>query len=286
MAGEETTPTAPSPETSVPQVGSRPATEFDGNRCSDGLWLAPADLWPYQTATGWGSWPAFFAVVVITILSLGVAMAGSVLLINTSGHSPLETLKSGTPLILFFTAQILMILGALLAARARGGSLVRALALGPPLGGFMAYVKSLAIMLIAVALYTAFTSFVIRHDVCQDLGEMSGLFRGPFWPLALVVIGAGAPLSEELLFRGFLQSALVPSRLGYWGASIVTTTFWTLLHAGYSLPGLVEVFMIGLIFAWLLRRTGSLRVTLVCHAIYNTGIALLLIFAPNQTFGC
>ena len=126
---------------------------------------------------------------------------------------------------------------------------------------------------------------MLSHAPSDDLGEIVGLFRGSWWLLALIVIGIGAPLSEELLFRGFLQSALVPSRLGYWGASIVTTVVWTALHAGYSVTGLVEVFMIGMVFALFLRLTGSLRVTMVCHGIYNSGIALLLIFAPKELLG-
>ena len=42
------------------------------------------------------------------------------------------------------------------------------------------------------------------------------------------------------------------------------------MHAGYSTVGIVEVFLIGLFFSWLLWRTGSLRVAIFCHALYNS----------------
>ena len=42
--------------------------------------------------------------------------------------------------------------------------------------------------------------------------------------------------------------------------------------------GLVEVFSIGLIFSWLLWRTGSLWVPIFCHAAYNSLIVLVLRF--------
>lgn len=281
MAGEETTNAATQPETSVPIISASAPASHGGTM----MRVAPAHLWPYETATGWGPWSAFFIVVLITIVSLGVAMAGSVVLVHTSGRTLADTLTEGTPLVLFFVAQVLMVLGAVVAALAKGGTLSRSLALKPPIGGFWSYAKALFLVLAAVTIYTAFSSYVMRRDVGEDLGEMVGLFRGPWWPMALVVIGIGAPLSEELVFRGFLQTALVPTRLGYWGASLITTAFWTALHAGYSLAGMVEVFMIGMIFAWLLRRTGSLRVTLACHAIYNTGIALVLVFAPKELLG-
>ena len=45
------------------------------------------------------------------------------------------------------------------------------------------------------------------------------------------------------------------------------------MHAGYSLVGILEVFLIGMFFSWLLWRTGSLRVAIVCHAVYNSLVA-------------
>jgi membrane protease YdiL (CAAX protease family) len=85
-------------------------------------------------------------------------------------------------------------------------------------------------------------------------------------------------LSEELLFRGFLLSALARTALGFWGAALVATLLWTAMHVGYSLTGIVEVFIIGMFFSWLLWRTGSLRVAIFCHALYNLLIVLGLRF--------
>jgi membrane protease YdiL (CAAX protease family) len=98
-------------------------------------------------------------------------------------------------------------------------------------------------------------------------------------------VGIGAPLSEELLFRGFLLSALAQTRLRFWGAAVVSTLAWAVLHAGYSAVGLAEVFAIGLLFSWLLWRTGSLRVPIVCHALYNCLILLALRFVDLPSPG-
>lgn len=244
------------------------------------------DLLPYDAISRWRPGPAVGVVVFIVALSVGVAIVGGLLALRSENLSTAEAARSGKPLLAMLAAQVMMIIGALLAARARkGDDIISVLALKAPAGGLATYARALFAMLAVVATYTAFTYFVLRHEPSNDLGEMVGLFRGPWWPLALFVIGIGAPLSEELLFRGFLQTALVPTRLGYWGAATVTTTFWTTLHAGYSIPGLVEVFIIGLAFALMLRWTGSLRVPLVCHAIYNMGIALILIFVPKDWLG-
>jgi uncharacterized protein len=271
VAGEENITHAAALPTSVPIIA--------------GSAQSYADLAPYSTSTQWRPWPAFGMVVLISFVSIGIAIGGSLVLLRLSGLSASANLKSGTPLLFMLTAQMLMIAGALLAAGVKGDSVATALALKQPAGGVATYAKSLAAMLAVVGLYMGVTHFIVGHDPKNDLAELVDLFRGRWWPIALLVIGVGAPLSEELLFRGFLQSALVPSRLGYWGASIVTTTFWTSLHAGYSAVGLIEVFLIGIVFAIILRRTGSLWVTIVCHGIYNTGIALLLIFAPKEWLG-
>ena len=94
------------------------------------------------------------------------------------------------------------------------------------------------------------------------------------------MVGIGAPLSEELLFRGFLLSALACTRFGFLGAALISTALWTSLHASYTLLGIAEVFMIGLFFSWLLWRTGSLWVAISCHALYNSLIVVVLRYVP------
>jgi membrane protease YdiL (CAAX protease family) len=74
--------------------------------------------------------------------------------------------------------------------------------------------------------------------------------------------------------RGRL-SALAQTRLRFWGAALVSTALWTPLHE-YSVLGLAKVFAGGLLFSWLLWRTGSLRVTIFCHAL-NNSLALLVL---------
>ena len=40
----------------------------------------------------------------------------------------------------------------------------------------------------------------------------------------------GAPLAEELVFRGQLFAALARSRAGFSGATLITSALWSLLH--------------------------------------------------------
>ncbi len=237
---------------------------------------------PYDAQARWRPGPAIGVALLICTLTVAIALGGSLLLLSRSTDAPTVDGRTLIPMLL---AQIAMVLGAVIAARAKGDRLLPALALKAPAGGFKSYVGWLLLLLASVGLFTLVSAYGLKHDQTADLKGMAELFRGRWWPLALFVIGVGAPLSEELLFRGFLQTALVPTRLGFWGASVITTFIWTMMHAGYSLIGLIEVFLIGLVFCLILRRTGSLRVTIACHAIYNTLIALVVIFAPRSWLG-
>ena len=90
--------------------------------------------------------------------------------------------------------------------------------------------------------------------------------------LALVV----APLGEEILFRGFFLQGLT-RRWGFWPAAIVTSAVFALAHL---LPYLyVPVFIMGLAFAWLFWRTGSLWASIAAHATMNlTSLVVAALF--------
>lgn len=167
----------------------------------------------------------------------------------------------------------------LLAAGFYAASRRDALLLAPP-PGLAIYVKAFVLMIAGVAGFTLAVWFVSPQDLASDLKALLPLIRfDPLWA-ALLAIGIGAPLSEELLFRGFLLPSLARSRLGFAGAALLTTAAWTALHFTYSIFGLVEVFLIGLYFCWLVWRTGSLWVPMFCHAAYNSAVFLLLRYAP------
>jgi len=173
--------------------------------------------------------------------------------------------------------QALVVALTLLASVLFGGRARDVLALWPAPGGWRTYAGAFLAMA-ALQLFLAGVQHSLRHDMVTDVRPFIGLVRGPDWALAATVVGIGAPLSEELLFRGFLLAALAQTRLGFWGAALVSTLLWAGLHAGYSLLGLAEVFAIGLFLSWVLWRTGSLRVVIFCHALYNSLILLALRF--------
>jgi len=223
----------------------------------------------YRSATPWRAGPGVLATVAIVGVSLLVGLLLARFLAVASPGA-LETVPGR--LRLLGLSQLLMVALTLLASALLGGRSSEVLALRAVPGGWRTYTIAL-LGLMALQLLLSAVQRGVGHDVGTDVRQFVDLVRGPDWPLAAAVVAIGAPLAEELVFRGFLLSALA-TRLGFWGAALLANLPWTALHWGYSTVGLVEVFILGLFFSWLLWRTGSLRVPILCHAIFN-GLVLL-----------
>ena len=237
----------------------------------------------YEPRTPWRPLVALFAGVVI----VGASIVGAVLLLGVGTVSGSADAEGGAwrqdmgALATLGLWQVIAILLTLLASALFGGRVRDVLALRSP-GPALVYLWAILLMAVLQLAVSAVQYTLLPQDMYADLRPFVRLF-GEQWALALLVVGVGAPLSEELLFRGFLLSALARSRMGFAGGALVTSGLWTALHAGYSLAGIAEVFTIGLFFSWLLWRTGSLRVPIFCHGLYNALIVLVLRHVPLPT---
>ncbi len=92
--------------------------------------------------------------------------------------------------------------------------------------------------------------------------------------LAIVVIG---PIVEEMLFRGYLQTAL-SKRMKPWLAIVLASGAFAAIHlqpAAFPMLALV-----GGVFGFLYHRTGSLRVSMALHML-NNGLAFAALLAST-----
>ena len=91
----------------------------------------------------------------------------------------------------------------------------------------------------------------------------------PVWMISIVFI-IGAPIAEELLFRGYLYSQLKNTKLGIYGTIIFTSLLWTGLHAQYDFDILIfSIFFLGLVLGYVRYRHDSVYLAIVIHAIHN-----------------
>jgi membrane protease YdiL (CAAX protease family) len=95
--------------------------------------------------------------------------------------------------------------------------------------------------------------------------------------LLALAFSVAAPMSEEVLARGFLFRGWSESFLRVPGAMILSSLVWTIVHVQYDIYFLAEVFSIGLWFAYMRYRSNSLWLTIVLHALNNfTAVVLTM----------
>lgn len=93
------------------------------------------------------------------------------------------------------------------------------------------------------------------------------------WVLAAVVV-LGAPVVEELVYRGLLQRS-VAGALGRWGAWVAISLMFAVIHfSPIEIPGL---FVAGLAFGFGAALTGRVVPGMVTHLAFNaTGMAVAI----------
>lgn len=175
------------------------------------------------------------------------------------------------------------LLGAVvLATRRRGsGSLARdfglrfkrpADLLGLPLGALSQYVL---IPLVYLPLLPLIPDLAERLDApSRDLAERAGS-DAAFALLAVLVI-IGAPIVEEVFYRGLLLRAL-QRRIGTRGAVVISSVVFAFAHLQ---PLLIPAFIVfGLVLAIAAVRTNRLGTCILAHATFN---ALTVAFLVTQ----
>lgn len=108
------------------------------------------------------------------------------------------------------------------------------------------------------------------QELAQRLFDTSGI---PGGALALLMIIALSPaICEELLFRGMLLSGL-RRRIPDWAAVIVVGILFGFFHL--SLYKLVPTALTGIVFTYLVVRTGSIFASMLAHFALN-GLSVLI----------
>lgn len=109
------------------------------------------------------------------------------------------------------------------------------------------------------------------EDRAQDLADKAGGFDTVL--LALIVV-IGAPLVEELVYRGLLQRSVMRPLGRVVGVVLVAAVFALIHLTPVEYPGL---FVAGLLFGGCFASTGRLGTAIVAHAAFNaTALVMVL----------
>jgi membrane protease YdiL (CAAX protease family) len=88
-------------------------------------------------------------------------------------------------------------------------------------------------------------------------------------PLLWIAIVGGAPLSEEIFFRGFLFKGLEASPVGAAGAILLTAMGWAVIHLQYELFDILFIFLLGILLGVARWWSGSIVPPLLMHMLQN-----------------
>lgn len=108
----------------------------------------------------------------------------------------------------------------------------------------------------------------------------------PFaWLLAIAIVLV-TPLAEEVLWRGGVQQALKSAGLPRALALVIASALFALVHwnavpADARAGALPALLMLGLLFGWLMERTGGLLAAVSAHAAFNAANLLLFSTLPG-----
>ena len=256
----------------------------------------------YMPSNPAGLWIAL-ALAALLLLANGIlqAVAGTaVLSLFFGGGFDDEKAIVKAFIIGIFPASLLTAALAWQFAKVRGGVPAEVLALRRPELGWLGWICVVGGFLLVM--YAAIYAFVVVFQI--DLAEYTpgpngqspstgsaGMVKeamfdmanepGLFW-LAFPAVAIGAPLAEELVFRGQLFAALSRSRAGYSGATLITSALWSVLHMTEPWLAVGIIFMMGLALGALLIRFGSLWVTIACHGIWNGMYSLVILGSLQQ----
>jgi len=91
------------------------------------------------------------------------------------------------------------------------------------------------------------------------------------WIWVVFVVAIVPAVSEELVFRGYLQRTLEP-RIGPWPAILVVAVAFGLVHGPTRAPTAASL---GVVLGWMAWRTDSILPGMFAHAIANAGAVVV-----------
>ena len=225
----------------------------------------------------------FFVLLIVNQVLQGIIGFGAVAF--TSGSLTDQTALMRSLLLSVLPAGLLTGLLAWIFARRRGADPRDVLALHLPAFGAVGWGG--VVVGCVGALYAVFgaLSWIFNIDITSSGLVEQAVMQLAGDPLYLLIAGGliiGAPLAEELTFRGQIFAALSQTRLGMTGAAALTSAAWASIHITQPVHIIILLFLMGLALCWLLVRFGSLWVTIACHAVWNGLSAVALYYMAQQ----
>jgi len=132
---------------------------------------------------------------------------------------------------------------------------------------------------IPIQLAVALTGIVFgigEYYILAEEAQMTELILQQTWFLSAFLLIVCTGFVEEVIFRGVIQRSAVQV-FGWWGVIYVSLLFAIVHLIHHSLLDVGFVFVVGLFYGWVVKKTGSLLGVTLSHGITNI---VLFLVAP------
>ena len=203
----------------------------------------------------------------LQIVFFGIILGATMPPGRTPGESEIARMAGNGDFIAaaIFVVDPLCLLALLGIVKARpGATFADTLAVVPPA---MGWYRTWIPVVIAFAMASDMLTWLLGKPIVPEFMQVA-------WASAekvsfTLAVAAVAPVTEELIFRGFLISGLRPTRLGASGAVLVSSLAWALIHGQYDFYGMATIFALGVLLGTARMKTGSVVVPIALHSFSN-----------------
>jgi len=144
--------------------------------------------------------------------------------------------------------------------------------------------RTYVVGVVAIVLFNIIFALVGMALDRPEISEtMLNVYRtAGFAPILWTAMVLGAPLVEEVFFRGFLFMGMEQSPVGGFGAVLLTSLAWAAIHLQYDLYDMGVIFAMGLLLGAFRWKTGSLRPALLMHVLNNLAATIAVSVMLNE----
>lgn len=131
-------------------------------------------------------------------------------------------------------------------------------------------VRALLLMIALLVIIEGVTLLVGQNNVPPfQINSYRTAKEAGWLPALFAAVVLFAPVSEEIVFRGFLYRGFV-RRPGHEPFAIVAITLvWTAAHIQYDFWGMAQIFVMGILLGAIRWWSGSTAVTMMLHVLAN-----------------
>ena len=136
----------------------------------------------------------------------------------------------------------------------------------------ISFIVTLILLLLVTTILSGILNFAIIHIFHEKqsakLSEISNLLKNNFLMLFFVCLTAG--VTEEIIFRGFIQTRLQKIYNNSFVSITITALLFGLAHFTYGTIGNVAIpVLIGLIFGIFYQKYSNLKVLIIAHFLID-----------------